>query len=73
MPSLVMSLLRLIVIFIPLALALGNFFDLAGIYLATSLANIIVGTGALYWVRHLNKSNLKHSSHMELKESKSNA
>lgn len=55
-PSLVLSLLRLIIVFIPLAFLFRNFFDLAGIYLATSLANIIVGIGAFYWVRSLSKS-----------------
>jgi Na+-driven multidrug efflux pump len=54
-PSLIMSLLRLIVVFIPLALILQNFFGLAGIYLATSLANIVVGIGAFYWVNKLYK------------------
>lgn len=55
-PSLIMSLLRLIVLFIPLALILDKFFDLSGIYIATSLANILVGIGAFYWIRTLSKA-----------------
>ena len=54
-PSLLMSLMRLIVLFIPLALILRDFFDLTGIYLAISLANIVVGAGAFFWVSSLGK------------------
>lgn len=66
-PSLVMSLMRLIIIFIPLAFLFRSIFDLAGIYLATSLANIIVGIGAYYWVRSLHRYDSGSSSSSSIK------
>ena len=51
LPSLIMSFLRLIALYIPLALALAYFFQLLGIYLASAIANIIVGIGAYIWVK----------------------
>jgi Na+-driven multidrug efflux pump len=54
LPSLVMSFLRLIALYIPLALILGYYFNLSGIYLAGAIANIIVGLGAYIWVKRLN-------------------
>ncbi len=53
MPSLVMSFLRLIALYIPLAIGLAYFFNLWGIYLAGALANVIVGIGAFIWVKRL--------------------
>ena len=56
LPSLIMSFLRLIALYIPIALALAYFFNLLGIYLAGAIANIIVGLGAYIWVKRLNLS-----------------
>jgi len=53
MPSLLMSFLRLIALYIPLALGLAYLFNLVGIYLAGAIANTIVGIGAYIWVKHL--------------------
>jgi len=52
-PSLIMSFLRLIALYIPLALTLAYFFNLLGIYLAGAIANIIVGVGAYIWIKRL--------------------
>ncbi len=49
LPSLLMSLLRLLVLYVPLAWVLGDMYGLNGIYAATSLANIVVGIGAFFW------------------------
>ena len=53
LPSLIMSFLRLIALYIPLALAFAYFFNLLGIYLAGAIANIIVGIGAYIWIKRL--------------------
>lgn len=52
-PSLVMSFLRLLAVYIPLAWLLSTTMGLPGIYLAGALANIVVGFVAIYWVRSL--------------------
>jgi putative MATE family efflux protein len=53
LPSLIMSFLRLIAVYIPLAIALAYFFNLLGIYIAGAIANIIVGIGAYIWVKRI--------------------
>jgi len=55
-PSLIMSFLRLIVFYIPLAIILETIFNLSGIYLATTIANLLVGIGAFRWYKHLKKT-----------------
>jgi putative MATE family efflux protein len=52
-PSLVMSFLRLIALYIPLALLLAHYFNILGIYLAGAIANILVGVGAYIWIKQL--------------------
>jgi len=52
-PSLLMSFLRLLVLYVPLAWSLAYLLELSGIYLATALSNTIVGIGALIWSRKL--------------------
>lgn len=52
-PSLIMSFLRLIGVYLPLAFILNQQFGLPGLYAATSAANIIVGLAALKWSRTL--------------------
>jgi putative MATE family efflux protein len=56
LPSLIMSFLRLIAVYIPLALTLAYFFNLLGIYMAGAIANIIVGIGAYIWVKRIKLS-----------------
>lgn len=50
-PALLMSFLRLVVLYLPLAWGLSTWLGLNGLYLATSLANVLVGLGAFYWSR----------------------
>ena len=52
-PSLVMSFMRLVGLYLPLALGLNYYMGLNGIYLATAIANALVGIGALRWSRVL--------------------
>lgn len=52
-PSLLMSFLRLLALYIPLAWFFSYLFELPGIYLATALSNAIVGIGAFVWSRKL--------------------
>lgn len=52
MPALLMTVARLLVIYLPLAWLLSKIWGLNGIYLATAIANLIVGLGAWYWSIH---------------------
>jgi Na+-driven multidrug efflux pump len=52
-PSLVMSFLRLVGLYLPLAFLLGDMLGLEGIYLAGAIANILVGALALMWQKKL--------------------
>tara|TARA_R110001592_G_scaffold138511_5_gene357718 strand:+ start:19919 stop:21274 length:1356 start_codon:yes stop_codon:yes gene_type:complete len=58
-PSLVMSFLRLIGIYIPFIFIFLEYMDVSGIYLAAAIANIIVGVGAFTWYKKLKKTYLK--------------
>lgn len=58
-PSLIMSFMRLIGLYIPLALGLAWLFDLSGIYLATTIANVLVGIGAIKWSHRLTSQESK--------------
>lgn len=48
-PALVMTVTRLVIIYIPLALLLSNFMGLSGVFIATAAANFLVGFGAMWW------------------------
>ncbi len=50
-PSLVMSFMRLLGLYLPLVFVLNQLFGLIGLYLASTLANILVGLGAWHWSR----------------------
>ncbi|WP_068757781.1 MULTISPECIES: MATE family efflux transporter [unclassified Oleiphilus] len=52
-PSLLMSFMRLIGLFVPLAFVGQYFYDLDGIYIAAALSNFIVGLGAIIGTRSL--------------------
>ena len=62
-PSLIMSFLRLIAIYIPLAYLLMNMFGLSGIYSSSALANIIVGLGAFIWYKRIKNDKTKEIIH----------
>ncbi|WP_088243050.1 MATE family efflux transporter [Calothrix rhizosoleniae] len=48
-PSIVMSVMRGFVLYIPLAYLGGNLVGVQGIFIATSIANLVVGVGAYVW------------------------
>lgn len=50
-PSLIMSFMRLLALYLPLAWLLATWLDLSGIFLAGAIANTIVGIAALSWTR----------------------
>ena len=53
LPSLIMSFMRLIGLYIPFIFILLESMDVSGIYLAAALANICVGIGAYLWYRRI--------------------
>jgi len=59
-PSLIMSFLRLLGLYIPLALGLSYILDLSGIYLAAALSNALVGLGAWYWSSRFRRIQQEH-------------
>lgn len=52
MPALIMTISRLLLIYLPLAWLLSQQWGLNGIYIATAAANALVGFGAWYWSTH---------------------
>ena len=51
MPGVVISVCRIAVLYIPIALVAMQFFDVAGIFAAYAIANIVSGLGAYAWAR----------------------
>ncbi|HSN51261.1 MAG TPA: MATE family efflux transporter [Woeseiaceae bacterium] len=51
MPGVVVSVCRIAVLYIPLAIIALRFFDIAGIFAAYAIANIVSGVGAYVWAR----------------------
>jgi len=54
-PSAVLSLLRMVFLYVPLAYILSGFFGLSGIFIAAAVSNLIAGSLAFIWL----KSDLK--------------
>ena len=52
MPSLIMSVARMLVVYVPLALLLEIWFGYYGIYAAAAIANVVVGVVSARWVKH---------------------
>jgi len=52
MPSLIMSVARMLVVYVPLALLLEIWFGYRGIYAAAGISNVVVGIVAARWVNH---------------------
>ena len=50
-PGVVISVCRIVVLYIPVALIAMQFFDIAGIFAAYAVANIVSGIGAYVWAR----------------------
>lgn len=51
MPAVVISVARMGVIYVPAALLLSHFFDIAGIFAAYAIANIVTGAVSYVWAR----------------------
>ncbi|MDH3587402.1 MAG: MATE family efflux transporter [Gammaproteobacteria bacterium] len=51
MPGVIISVCRIAVLYIPAALIAMRFFDIAGIFAAYAIANIVSGLGAYAWAR----------------------
>lgn len=54
-PALILSLARLFIIYVPLALLLGHWLGYVGVFIATSLSSIMVGILAWLWNNHVLK------------------
>ncbi|MEM7725374.1 MAG: MATE family efflux transporter [Cyanobacteria bacterium P01_A01_bin.45] len=50
-PSIIMTVLRMFVLYIPLAYLGGRFFGVNGIFAAATIANVAVGIGAFIWTQ----------------------
>ena len=48
-PALILSLARLLIVYVPLAILLGFWFSYQGIFVAIALSNVMVGVIALIW------------------------
>jgi Na+-driven multidrug efflux pump len=53
LPTTVMSLFRMIVVYIPLAILFDEYWGYIGIFIATSVANVIMGCVAFFWSRNM--------------------
>lgn len=51
MPALTISLVRTLVVYIPLAIIADAYYGYIGIFVATALTNVLIGLGAWYWNR----------------------
>ena len=51
LPAVVMTLSRLLLVYLPLVWLLPKWFGLNGIFLATAAANAMVGIGAYFWIK----------------------
>lgn len=52
-PALAISLARLVVVYVPLALAASAIFGYIGVFMATAATNVIVGIAAVWWNRRV--------------------
>ncbi|MCZ6619665.1 MAG: MATE family efflux transporter [Gammaproteobacteria bacterium] len=52
MPTLIMSVARMLVVYVPVALYLETWFGYRGIYAAAGVANVVVGIVSVRWVNH---------------------
>ncbi len=57
MPALMMTLTRMIFIYIPLAYFGSIYFGLKGVFYAAFIANLIVGIGTFIWIKNICKTN----------------
>ena len=52
LPTMVISLFRMIVVYLPMAVLFNQYWGYIGVFTATMLANFIVGAVAFIWSRH---------------------
>ncbi len=63
MPTLVLSLVRMVVLFVPLALAMNVWFGYRGIFAAAAICNIVLGVLSFGWIRStLRKEIARHGT-----------
>jgi Na+-driven multidrug efflux pump len=53
LPPMIMSLMRMLVVYVPLALWFDSLWGYIGIFIATLVANVVMGLTAFFWGRHL--------------------
>jgi len=51
MPAMVISAMRVLVLYLPLALAMQYFFELQGLFIATAMINVIMGVWGYFWLK----------------------
>jgi len=61
MPTTVLAVFRMIVIYLPLAMLFNHYWGYIGVFLATTIANITVGCAAFIWSRYTLAHEIKHS------------
>ncbi len=61
MPTLILSVARMIVVYIPLAITLEIWLGYRGIYAAAAVCNVIMGLTAVGWVRQTLNREIHHS------------
>ncbi len=59
MPALIISIVRTVIVYIPLAIIANTYWGYVGIFVATAVTNVLVGTGAWYW----NQQSVLKASH----------
>jgi len=51
LPAMIMTISRLLLVYLPLVWLLPQWFGLDGVYLAVAIANVLVGIGAFMWIK----------------------
>lgn len=51
MPAMVISVMRVLALYLPLALVMQHFFELQGLFIATAMINVIMGVWAYLWLK----------------------
>jgi Na+-driven multidrug efflux pump len=60
MPALILSIARLLIVYVPLALVGSYLYGYVGVFAATALANILVGVFAVYWHQKVMARSRRH-------------
>ena len=66
MPAVYISVGRIVVLYVPLALVGMHFFDVAGIFAGYAIANIVSGIGAYIWARNTVRSRCAKGGSVEV-------